>query len=187
MREYKVRLGPEEAYTALELEEQEADTAAFLDAMVVDEDKEKLEKQKRKERWHRLSTFDLLCGMEWQMNAFLHHGFVFAATTPESLLLPINTRQRITLCWDMGPDNLRATFYLLNFKKLRISAFFSVVHKCQRALWGGMQLSGKYSLVLLGCQLANCERGPWDGAGKRTSFLESARDLKNNVCKVSHR
>ena len=132
----------------------------------------------RKDRWHRISTFDLLCGIEWQLYVCLRKGLVFADVTAAPLLLPINLRSRFTFRWDMGPDNLCATLCLLNCKRLRMSVFFSIVHKCQRALWGGMQLSGKYSVVLVGCQLANCGRGPWDGASADIFRIRERPEVK---------
>ena len=145
-----------------------------------------LEKADAKKRpavkYHRLATYDLICAMDWQMRSCINikgwHTFDTIDTIPDHR---IHMRYRATLMWDKGPDNMCATSYLLNHKKLRLSIFFSPTHGCQRAMWGGVQSSGKYALLLVATAVVNLERGPWHGEANWQMIRESTDEWKSKA------
>ena len=84
-----------------------------------------------------MATSDLAWGTERHFQVMLGHGMIALATKGEGVVVPehILDRQRVTISWDMGPDNLRFTSYLLFKKDYRVSVFFSPLHKVQRCMW----------------------------------------------------
>ena len=109
----------------------------------------------------RFATYDLVLAVERQLT--LSAGTDLCTFFPQRPLQEkITARPRITISWDMGPDNLCAAAYLLNKKKLRASIMFSPLHKLQRCMWGGVQEAGKYAIVMVGGIIANLDHGPFD-------------------------
>ena len=76
---------------------------------------EELSEQKKKDaaaankkKWYRVATSDLAWGTERHFQVMLGHGMIALATKGEGVVVPehILDRQRVTISWDMGPDNL---------------------------------------------------------------------------------
>ena len=150
----------------------------FLDAALLDEAEQK-EAKLINVKWHRLATMDLVCGVEWQM---VVTGIIDGWAYFSSLIFPLHPciylRPRATIVWDKGPDNLCATLYLLNKKRLRASFFFSPVHGLQRGMWGGCELAGKHAVLLVAVSVVNVERGPHHGEANWQQIKESTLEWK---------
>ena len=134
-----------------------------------------------KRTWKRLSSFDIVCALDRQLMIASGHGLkLFEALKTEPAL---DERSHLTLCWDTGSDNVCASSYLLNAKRLRCSVFWDPLHKIWRAIWMGVRRAGLYSAVLVGGIIANLERGPWSGEANYEVEKQAAMDLSRNDMK----
>ena len=127
--------------------------------------------------WHRIASYDLLCGLDWQLTVCAGTGWN-AFDSNLQLDFPIHKRMRATMVWDKGPDNLCVTGYLLNKKRLRASFFFSPAHGVQRAMWNGVQAAGKGSVLYVATAVVNLERGPFHGEADWQQIRESTIEWK---------
>ena len=151
---------------------------------------EELSEQKKKDaaaankkKWYRVATSDLAWGTERRFQVMLGHGMIALATKGEGVVVPehILDRQRVTISWDMGPDNLCFTSYLLFKKEYRVSVFFSPLHKVQRCMWGGVGKGGRYSTVLVGNVVVNSCRGPFNGESDWQVIKGSTLELQQMI------
>ena len=94
----------------------------FFEAAFADEAAEKTDVAKAR-KYHRIATSDLMCGVDWQLYSMLNTGWVHAVVTPEDQRVPLAERKRMTSAWDMGPDSLCATAYILRHRKMRVTFF----------------------------------------------------------------
>ena len=134
-------------------------------------------KRKTPAKIQRVATFDLACGADRQLKAMTGEGWKRFRVDGQDHAQSLLTRPRMTVIWDMGPDNLCLTGWMMNHAKLRCSVFFSICHKCQRALWHGVQHSGMYAIVLVGGIVANLERGPFEGEATHQKLRESCEEF----------
>ena len=104
----------------------------FFEEAFADEAAEKTDVAKAR-KYHRIATSDLMCGGDWQLYAMLNTGWVHAVVTPEDQRVPLAERKRITIVWDMGPDNLCATAYILRHRKMRVTIFSALPTRCKLA------------------------------------------------------
>ena len=130
---YKVE-APGDPATHAQMEEWRRLLVQFLECEEAQETAEA--KPKAPARLQRIATFDLACLTNRQLTVMLGVGWE-SVDDDVGNNLPLNLRPRGTLVWDMGPDNLCLTGWLLNCRRSRISAFFSLAHLCQRCLING--------------------------------------------------
>jgi hypothetical protein len=131
-------------------------------------------------KWHRLATQDVAYSTDWQMR--LAGNFGWGTFLPEkSLHIRLHERPRATLTWDMGPDMLCFTTYLLNCKKANVSVFTSALHMVQRCMWGGVSDNGKNGVLVIGTIVANLPRGHFEGEAVQNQLNESARDYQSKT------
>ena len=169
---------PGAACKASEVAEWRAQVESFLAAELAADAAAGANKKVTISKWHRLATFDLVCGMDWQMKAGLGiDGWNTFASSSDFPKHRLQFRPRCSIVWDKGPDNMCATGYLLSCKKLRASFFFSAVHGAQRAMWSGVQGAGRYALLLVACAVANLDMGAmaWGRARGKAKATEGKR------------
>ena len=179
MRDFRHRAIPDSNYEEQELAGWRDQAEHLLAAEASEEKDAKAATSIEKRKIHRLATSDLAHATEWQFKVSANKSLKDICMDEEARPLPVlHKRYRVTFNWDMGPDNLCFTGYLLNKKRCRSSVFFSATHICQRMMWGGVQNVGKYSVCLVGGIIVANERGPWKGEANYQAAKESLDDLK---------
>ena len=137
MRDFKSRARPDLEYDADSLVGWREKVDHFLSVEVSHEKDEVAKKAGEKRKAHRLCTSDLAYAMDWQMQVSSGHSWEEFLVLESDVhpRVPLHKRFRITIGWDMGPDNLCLTGYAMNRKRLRFCIFFSLTHLIQRAMW----------------------------------------------------
>ena len=79
-------------------------------------------RKRQKKKWERIATLDLAVAIDWQLQATVGDGLW--QFRPGGVEWPLARRQRLTLNWDSGPDNVCMSGAVLNHFWMRCSVFF---------------------------------------------------------------
>ena len=80
-------------------------------------------------KWERIATLDLAVAIDWQLQATVGDGLW--QFRPGGVEWPLARRQRLTLNWDSGPDNVCMSGDVPNHYWMRCSVLFD----CSHMLW----------------------------------------------------